>query len=61
MEVQKLREVLASMRLSAVAEGAGVSIYALHRIMRPNSQPRAEVVRKVTAYLEKHAKAVTGG
>lgn len=61
MEVEQLRRVLKPMSLTKVARGAGVSVHALRRLMRPDSHPRAEVVHKVTVYLETYATAVANG
>lgn len=61
MEIEKLRAVLATMRLSVVAKGSGVSVHALRRLMQPNSCPRASVVHAVTVYLKTVAEAVQNG
>jgi DNA-binding phage protein len=61
MEVEKLRAVLSTMRLSVVAKESGVSVHSLRRLMKRDSQPRHEVVRKVTAYLQSVAEAVRNG
>jgi DNA-binding phage protein len=51
VHIDKLKEVLALMNLSAVSRGAGVPVYVLQRFVNGTSMPRFDTMQRVVDFL----------
>lgn len=52
VHIDRIKEVLALMNLSAVSRGAGVPVYILQRFMNGSSMPRFDTMQRIVDFLK---------